>query len=251
MNLDLLPKASKELALKLSEISNLGPIPSIGKGDTAVGMTLLHSLGVPYSSRSKPNYKGVVISARRGTKHKDLNRVNLFAKVPSWKISRYKSSRDFLERFGYVREGVFQLNCTVSTRQKNSQGLILELDKEHNLLNEVYISSDGGREEIVSWEMHALLDRLLCSHSASVWVVAIPSIRGGVEHFHFRYATFTDFPSVDIFPNLIEQGTITVDHLLSKKKGRVVEKGPLFKIKPGNVGALLPIIGKCDLLSLG
>jgi len=82
-----------ELVDILAGISRLGPVPAIGTGDTSVGMTLLSHLGVQYSSIEKPNFRGIVITARRGTKARDLNRVNLFAKVPDWDISSCKSSR--------------------------------------------------------------------------------------------------------------------------------------------------------------
>jgi hypothetical protein len=40
---------------------------------------------------------------------------------------------------------------------------------------------------------------------------------------------------------LIDQGIITLDHLIKRNsKGRVVEKGPLFKIKPKGIELLFP-----------
>ena len=43
------------------------------------------------------------------------------------------------------------------------------------------------------------------------------------------------------FDFLIDQGIITVDHLIKRNaKGRVSEKGPLFKIKPAGIELLFP-----------
>jgi len=51
----------------------------------------------------------------------------------------------------------------------------------------------------------------------------------------------TKKPIVSQFDILIEQGIITLDHLIKRKStGSVVEKGPLFKIKPNALGLLFP-----------
>ena len=85
-----------EILEKLSHLAREEPLPSISKGDTAVGMTLLDALGIPYTSARKPMYKGIVVNARREGMRNSSNRVNLFAKVPDWEISSYKSSADIL-----------------------------------------------------------------------------------------------------------------------------------------------------------
>lgn len=245
----MLDEPARELAARLGEISSRGPIPSEGHGDTAVGMTLLRLLDIPYSSASKPTFRGIVITARRGTKVRDSNRVNLFAKVPDWEISACKSSREILDRYGYDRAGGRKLNCTVAARQPNSQGLRLLVDREAGTLCELH--DDGAKSSLVAaWWISGLEAKLETAHRASVWVVAVPSWREGVEHFHFRYATFTSQPRTKEFVPLIEQRTITVDHLISESAGAVVEKGPLFKILPDNAGALFPGQMRVDLLDL-
>lgn len=239
----------KELARRLADISGKGPIPAIGVGDTAVGMTLLSLLDIPYSSTAKPSFEGIVITARRGTKAKDVNRVNLFAKVPDWDISACKSSREIVERYGYDRDGARKLYCTVRARQKNSQGLRLEVDRSGGRLVEVH-EGQLGSAEVAAWHLATLERKLENSHRASAWIVAVPSRRNEQDFFHFRYATFTSAPRVEEMPALIEQGTITMDHLIQRAQGSVVEKGPLFKIKPENVRSLFPTAVNLDLLAL-
>jgi hypothetical protein len=47
----------------------------------------------------------------------------------------------------------------------------------------------------------------------------------------------------------LEQGIITLDHLIKRNsKGIVVEKGPLFKIKPNSLNLLFPPSNIYDLL---
>lgn len=241
--------ASKELLSKLAQLSRKGPVPAVGTGDTAVGMTLLDRLGIPYSSTKKPNFNGIVITARRGSRAKDVNRVNLFAKVPDWSVSECKSSKEIVERCGYERIEGMKLYCTVSAKQPNRQGLYLELDYDAGFLRE---QRRQGSEiaPIAAWRLDRLAEKLRSTHAESAWVIAVPSWRDGLEHFHFRYVTFTSAPRVEELAGLLEQGTITMDHLISSSTGRVIEKGPLFKIKPENVSALFPVSRRFDLLSI-
>lgn len=239
-----------EVVGMLARISRLGPVHAIGTGDTSVGMTLLSHLGIPYSSIEKPNFKGIVITARRGTRARDLNRVNLFARVPDWDISSCKSSREIVARFGYDRDNGRKLYCTVRARKPNNQGLMLVVDKGFSLVHEVHRSEEGVTTPVASWRLGGLLSKLEKSHGASIWVIAIPSKKDDAEYFHFRYATITSAPKTTEFASLIEQGTITMDHLIWEQSGRNVEKGPLFKINPGNVDALFPVSAKLDLLTL-
>jgi hypothetical protein len=245
----MLSGAAAHLAGRLAALAQRGPVPSVGHGDTAVGMTLLDLLGVSYSSTSKPSFEGIALTARRGTKAKDPNRVNLFAKVPDWNLSRCKSSREIVDRYGYEREGGQKLYCTVRARTPNSQGLKLVVDRNDGLLREVH-ESGGVVTDVAAWRISGLEAKLGRSHGASAWIVAVPSSRGGQEMFHFRYATFTSAPRTSELAGLIEQRTVTMDHLISNVGGAVVEKGPLFKILPENAGALFPNQVRVDLLEL-
>ncbi len=57
-------------------------------------------------------------------------------------------------------------------------------------------------------------------------------------------------PIVSQFDILLEQGIITLDHLIKRTaSGKVVEKGPLFKIKPTGLGLLFPPSMVYNLLS--
>ncbi len=243
-----LDPVAQNLLNKLKSIARSGPLPAIGRGDNAVGKTLLHHLGVPMTSISKATYEGIVISARRGSKAKDLNRVNLFAKVPNWDISACKSTKEILDLCGYFRDGERRLHCTVQSGPPNSQGLFLEVDKATGYLVEKQAVPDTGPRDIAAWIISDLERHLIERQPRSAWVVALPSNKGQMEHFHFRYVTFTSAPRWNEFGWLLETGTVTVDHLINSRGGRIKEKGPLFKIKPQNVDALFPTSPKFDLL---
>jgi hypothetical protein len=241
--------SAAELLERLVELSRKGPVPAEGTGSTAVGVTLLQHLGVPLTSLEKGKFQGIVITARRGSKAKDTNRVNLFAKVPDWSISALKSTAELLACCGYERAGERRLNCTVRSRQPNSQGLFLEVDRANGILHEKLSEAGvGAARELVCWRIEELEKRLLERQPESAWIAAIPSKRDGIEYFHFRYLTYTATPRASELANLLDLGTVTVDHLISDAGGKTVEKGPLFKIKPQNVEALFPVSPSYDLL---
>lgn len=241
---------SRHLLLrKLVELAQQGPVAAVGAGDTSVGMTLLESLAIDYTSAAKPNYSGIVVSASRRSKSRRSNRVNLFAQVPDWEISTCKSSREIVEKYGYTAsDEELRLYCTVRSRVPNSQGLYLEFDHANDILREVALQ-EGQKENVVGWKTEKLEQRLVESHPESIWVKAVASHRGSQEYFHYREATYTGPPNVSILSNLIEEGTITVDHLILRRSGRVREKGPLFKIDPNNLEMLFPAPEVYDLMA--
>ena len=59
----------------------------------------------------------------------------------------------------------------------------------------------------------------------------------------------TKKPITSQFDILIDQGIITLDHLIKRKtNGKVVEKGPIFKIKPSGLDLLFPPSEKYNLI---
>lgn len=134
---------ANELLFKLRELALSGPLESVCKGDTAIGRTIETYLGIDINSSPEPDYKGIELKSGRS---KSKTRDNLFAKVANWDISRFKSSREIVERIGYdlESEGCKKLYCTVSTRKPNSQGLVLDLDLERERLDELLIAFSFG-----------------------------------------------------------------------------------------------------------
>jgi hypothetical protein len=229
----------KKLLSRLRELSSRGPILGVDRGDSSIGLTLLRELGVAHTSSAKPSFEGIAITAARKGSSK-ANRVNLFAKVPDWTVSECKSSREILQRFGYATvEGELRLYCTVSAKRVNSRGLKLRVRDGGRFLDEV--AEDGKLIlPVVTWVMPVIQQCLLAAHPESVWVRATVHNLRGREHFHFREATYTGKPWAERLPELFNAGTISVDHLIQQRGGRVSEKGPLFKIGPENLALLFP-----------
>lgn len=233
-----------ELLSMLRKVASSGPIKSTVSADTSVGRTLETALGIQINSSKQPDYKGIELKSFRSDR---TNRKNLFAQVPDWTLSKLKSSSEILNKFGYERGEDFKLYCTVSATRRNSQGLILKLDSDIRLLIE---NSDNGEiGDFVVWPLDLLHKRLLEKHKETFWVEAISTSIEGVEHFQYSMVEHTKKPIVSQFDILIDQGLITLDHLIKRNvKGRVVEKGPLFKINSIGLDLLFPPSEKYSLI---
>ncbi|GAA4786025.1 hypothetical protein GCM10023231_12410 [Olivibacter ginsenosidimutans] len=234
---------AKELLDLLRNIAAMGPVPALLDADTAVGRTLETLLGININSSRNPDYKGIELKSFRDERK---NRKTLFAQVPDWGISKFKNSAQILTAFGYDRGDDFKLYCTVSTIIRNSQGLKLKID---NNLGQLIENSDKDNVgDFVVWGLEMLHKRLLEKHNETFWISANSIVEDGKEYFHYKKVEHTRKPIVSQFDVLMEQGLITLDHLIKRNsKGRVSEKGPLFKIKPNALNLLFPPSALYDL----
>lgn len=234
-------EVADELLEKLRIIAREGLVPSVmdARADTAIGRTLETALGIAINSAREPDYKGIELKSYRRRRGSRENRKTLFAQVPNWDISKFKSSREILDNFGYWRDADFKLYCTVSTRTTNSQGLSFALDEKAGTLNEMSDQREIGA--FASWYLKDLRETLSKKHNETFWVSAdVKEVRGR-DHFHFRDVIHTRKPIASQFDILVEQGEITMDHLIKRNaKGRVSEKGPLFKINSPSLELLFP-----------
>lgn len=227
---------ANELLDLLQKVALRGAIPASLQADTAVGRTLETLLGIDINSSKKPDYKGIELKSFRD---KRGNRKNLFAQVPDWSLSKFKSSSEILNEFGYQRGEDFKLYCTVSAIVKNSQGLKLKLNTDIGHLIETSEKTTVG--DFVIWGLETLHARLLEKHNETFWISADSILIDGKEHFIYKKVEHTQKPIVSQFDILLEQGIITLDHLIKRTlSGKVVEKGPLFKIKPNALNLLFP-----------
>lgn len=207
--------------------------------DTEVGRLLEELLGIRTNSSKQPDYKGIEIKAgRKGGK----NLQTLFAKVPNWSISRLKSSAEVLNEFGYERardKYLKQLRCTVSARGPNSQGLFLALNSDQSELLEN--SQRLDLPSVVAWKTQELKDALALKHRETFWVTAACRRADEYEEFRYEHVLHTRKPMINALPALLESGVVTVDHLITKDlKGKVEEKGPLFRMWRKDMDLLFP-----------
>lgn len=218
-----------EVLKDLKCLSLKGPIKSIGEGSNAIGRTLQTELNIEHSTTSKNIYKGFIITS---TTTKGA-RTNLFASVPNWQKSAIKSSKDMLNLYGVKdSSGKYEkkLFCSVDSLEPNNFGLFLDVDISSKLLYEKFSLKDK-RKTIAIWDTERLKKKL-APLDKTIIISANLFEREDGKYYHFRFAEFLLGPSLDQFLNLINYGSISMDHLISIKKGsnKVREQGPLFKI---------------------
>lgn len=230
---------SNELLEKLKVIVKKGPLKAIKKGDTAIGHAVETALEIEQNSSKQPDYKGIELKSFRKKRKSKENRKTLFAQVSDWKKSKFKSSAEILNNFGYERDKDFKLYCTVSTKVSNSQGLYLKVDLDSDLLIEC--SDNKKINDFVVWSLEKLKSRLLEKHNETFWISARTEKIEEIEYFYLEKVLYTKKPNPSLFQLLLEQGEITIDHLIKRKEdGKVSEKGPLFKISKKGFDILFP-----------
>ena len=127
----------------------------------------------------------------------------------------------------------------MSAINRNSQGLTFEIDDRLGRLNERSSQQEIG--VFATWLLEGLRTALAEKHNETFWIGAISSTINGLEHFELKNVRHTRKPILSQFDILLSQGEITMDHLIKRNaKGRVAEKGPLFKINSSALQQLFP-----------
>jgi hypothetical protein len=242
----------KQLLQALGELSKLGPIEAVGKGANAVGKTLQKSLGIIHSTKSRNSLFNYIITSTTSG-HNSSGRTNLFACVPDWSASNFKSSKELVETFG--REDLSRgykksLFCTSTSEGANGFGLFLKVNSENKELQEWFESTDNN-SHLVSWDIEKLKSKLSCLSKTAI-VTALPINLSGKLAFHYRYVDLLEQPSVNSFLEMLKDGSITIDHCISIKEGKTSarEQGPLFKVRAQSRGELYSKAKRIDLMEL-
>lgn len=223
-----------ELLARLKEVARK-PLKALGVGDTAVGMAVEAVLGIAANSSKTPDYNGIELKSGRGGK----NRATLFAQVADWGRSPCASSREILDSYGYERDGVDKLYCTISAQKPNSQGLYFKYVERDDDLWELH--QEGAR--VAVWSGDTLRECLKKKHAETFWIKVEAEIIDSVEHFNLKSVVHTRAPLLNQLMPLIESGVVTMDHLIKRTAGakpRVSEKGPLFKMNKRDLALLFP-----------
>jgi hypothetical protein len=219
-----------ELLNALRSLSLAGPIRAVCAGPTAIGRSIETALGIRINSSRTPDFRGIEIKAGRSDLASKATRATLFACVPEWSLSKFKSSREILDSFGYRKGDQFKLYCTVSARRPNSQGLVFDIDQANRWLRESCTSKKI--ENFAVWKLATLESSLAAKHRETFWVHASSSIVRGREYFTLASVTHTRDPNLPQFERLLSDGGVTMDHLIKRTpSGAAKEKGPLFKIE--------------------
>lgn len=232
---------ASELLTLLRDVTGDKFIPTICSGDTGVGATLEHLLGIKRNNKKTPDYKGIEIKSSRHdpARIKAKNRVNLFSQVPDWQKSS-KSAMDVLKEYGYTIDGRLQLYCTLDALHPNSQKLMLAVAENEDSLKAISRIA-GADNDLLIWAISKLKARMAEKHPESFWIKAEAQIIAGVEHFRYYKAIHTSSPMISNMDYLLNDGTISLDLTMSQKSPRAVnDHGYLFKIWPEDFVSIFP-----------
>ena len=236
----------------LSDLSKQGPIVPPKGGSNAVGKLLQESLKITHSTTRRNSLYNYTITATAAQLNSS-GRTNLFACVPDWRSSPFKSSKELVENFG--REDLSRgysnsLFCTVTIAGPNGFGLVLKANSEKRSLQEWFVSKEE-QSLVAVWDV-SKLEKKLASLGKTAIVTALPVDIGGKKAFHYRYVDLLEKPKLVNFLELLESGAITIDHLISIKVGKKAakEQGPLFKVRANAREDLYKNIKRIDLMDL-
>ena len=211
--------------------------------DTGVGRAVETILGIEMNPSKAPDYKGIELKS-----HREASRVRntLFTQSPEWEISKLKSGRAIVDKYGYIPEGYEHksLHITLSANRPNPQGLGLLIQPQYGRLEADEFSQmpleDGTFrkiDDVAAWNLIKLHERLLTKHRETFWIDAETKIDNGREYFRCTKILHTKNPIPTQFDVLLEQGMITVDFLLCRRSGGDTYS---FKIKSAARSLLFP-----------
>ncbi|MBQ7691789.1 MAG: hypothetical protein IJT30_11465 [Muribaculaceae bacterium] len=200
-------------------------LPAELLADTGVGRTVETLLGIPMNDSKNPDYKGIELKSMRVGSN---TRSALFTNAPDWSLSKCKSGREIVNKYGYFRPGLNHktLQVTVSALKPNPQGLALNvngIDKwlEMNYYDTLVLSNGTFKkiDDVAVWSLMYLHDRLAEKHHETFWIDVESRVRGNYEEFRVTKIEHTKNPILPQFDLLLEQGKIKVDLMLARPSG--------------------------------
>lgn len=216
---------ANELKARLCDLSHEWH-PTGVLADTGVGRTIEKLLGLEMNCSKLPDYKGIELKSFR--EKRPGIRSTLFCQVPDWNISKLKSTKEIVRRYGYISEGVLTYQNTIYCHKLNSQGLGLTLYED---MGRLAIEEKRKKEnaegrisyvkvsDIALWRLSVLHQRLLEKHHETFWIEVETKEMKGKEFFRPVLVEHTKNPMTSQFDVLLDTGYISVDLLLSRPSG--------------------------------
>ena len=219
-------------------------VPAEVTADTGIGRTIESLLGIDMNDSKDPDYKGIELkSHRRNAKVRNT----LFTQTPDWNLSRCKSGREIVDRYGYIPADSDKktLQVTLTANRPNQQGLGLSVMPTKGILEadefNPYPLADGSFTKVTDvavWTLLKLHERLLTKHHETFWIDTATEVRKGIEYFKVVSVEHTKNPIVGQFDVLLDQGEIQLDFLLCRPSGHGDTYS--FKIRQRSRNLLFP-----------
>jgi len=241
-------KAKDELIGLLKEIHEKGWIQSTTTGDTSVGDTLEHELGIERNNSKSPDYKGIELKAsrlNRNGKRKPKTRITLFAKTPDEGMTY----REIMINYGKYQTPKgkvtprLQLYETFKSSRVNAYDLYLKTNATNESLDLMHSSSrditDTSNNYVSSWKLETLVNSLKEKHKETFFVKAESKLIDGIEYFKYDKVIYTSNPNTAILFTLFDEDVITLDLAIHQQENGVArDYGALFKIFPKDLPLL-------------
>ncbi len=219
----------KDLAI-LRQIGALESVSPYKRAPKDVGLTLERFLGIKVNSLRTPDYLGrIELKSKREGKTKD----SLFSKVQDKEISKYKTVRDVVLRFGTKDKlGRIALKNNITTIP-NTHGLYLVPDSVNMIMYQRFCRNKI-HDDVCGWHYDTLKNALETKHPATLWVDAYELEVDGRIYFDYYNFELTTKPLFSEFVSLVERDIINFDWKAHIVNGKRRDHGPGFRIDKTN-----------------
>lgn len=224
----------KEIALikkRLPEISNMGFIQSLRKGNTGVGYTFETLFGIEENNDSGADLNGKI--EFKAQRKKRSCRTSSFTQAPIW----HYQLRDIIKKYGKTHaEDPDRINWYPSLNSdENPAGLILSIKEGDLLIKDSHQDLVIGEIpiEILKYRFKQKLNKLLLVYAESKKI-------DKVEYFHFNEAYLCQEPGLDNIQQLILEDKLVVEprcHLF-KSTSKVRDRGVAFRMNGTHLKSL-------------
>lgn len=200
--------------------------PSAVLADTGIGRAIEDLLGIDMNRSKKPDYKGIELKSFRD--QRPGIRSTLFTQVPDWANSKMKSSKEIVQKYGYLRGSSLTYQNTLRSAVPNSQNLglttypikqVLSIEEKRKQMDKNGLVSYLKVEDVAVWQLGKLHERLKEKHHETFWIEVESKVEKGIEYFRPILIEHTKNPVISQFDNLLDTGYITVDLLLCRPSG--------------------------------
>jgi len=230
----------KEITLikkRLPEISEMGFIQSLRKGNTGVGYTFETLFGIEENNDSGADLNGKIEfkAQRKGRSC----RTSSFTQAPIW----HYQIRDIIKKYGKSHpEDTDRVNWYPSLNSdENPAGLILTIDDGNLLIKDNHQDLVIGEIpiEILKYRFKQKLNKLLLVYADAKKIDSI-------EHFHYNEAFLCQEPGLENISKLILEDKLVVEprcHLF-KSTNKVRDRGVAFRINGVHLRSLYSNVEK-------
>lgn len=242
---------SQELTALLRDLA-LTWHPAEVLADTGVGRSIESLLGIEMNCSPLPDYKGIELKSFR-EKRPSVRNV-LFTKTPDWAFSHLHSTKEIVEKYGYMSNGSLTYQSTLRATSPNAQNLgltlyqlqeILAIEEKATRMDAKGLITHPKVADVALWQLPTLHKKLLEKHHETFWIEVETRMENGRELFRPTMVEHTKNPVVSQFDSLIDAGYITVDLSLCRPSGHgdtvsfKMDKKKLPLLFPGSESIML------------